>query len=92
MAPVPLPLFQLQALCTHTCRANFDFNQYVQHLESVVFSFEKCLNGQNHSLPDSHHHIKKIPSVKFPIPFSLGWNSPYLLICYLENLEPTSWK
>ena len=28
----------------------------------VAFSFEKESNGQNHSLSDSHHLIKKFPS------------------------------
>ena len=31
----------------------------VQYLQNVVFSFEKCSNGQNHSLSDSHLPIKK---------------------------------
>ena len=33
----------------------------VQYLQNVVFRFKKGLNGQNHSLSDSHHPIKKYP-------------------------------
>ena len=40
----------------------------VQYLQDVVFDFEKGLNGQNHSWPDSHHPIKKSPT---KIPHSL---------------------
>ena len=38
----------------------------VQYLQNVVFSFEKYLNGQHHSLSDFHHPIS--PPAKFPIP------------------------
>ena len=31
----------------------------IQNLQNIVFSFEKCLNGQNHILSDSHHSIKR---------------------------------
>ena len=34
-------------------------NFHVQYLQIVVFSFEKGLSGQNHSLSDSHHAIEK---------------------------------
>ena len=33
----------------------------VQYLQNVVFSFEKGLSGQNHSLSDSHNPIKNPP-------------------------------
>ena len=29
----------------------------VQYLHNVIFSFEKGLNGQNHSSSDSHHDM-----------------------------------
>ena len=41
----------------------------VQYLENGVFSFEKGLNGQNHSSTHFHHPMKKsLPSPKFPNP------------------------
>ena len=42
--------------------ANFDFNQCSIgiYLQNVVFSFEKGLSGQNHSLLDFHHPIDKV--------------------------------
>ena len=40
----------------------------VQYLQNVVFSFEKGLSGQNHSLLDSHHLIGKFSPGKIPIP------------------------
>ena len=43
----------------------------VQYLQNVVFSFEKCWNGQNHYLSDSHHPIKKSPA-KFYSPHCRG--------------------
>ena len=43
----------------------------VQCLQNVVFSFEKGLSGQNHSLSDSHHLIEKSPLVNFPSPTPL---------------------
>ena len=43
----------------------------VQYLQNVVFSFEKGLSGQNHSLSDSHHLIEKSPLANFPSPSPL---------------------
>ena len=40
----------------------------VQYLQKVVFSFEKGLNGQNHSPSGSHILIKNTPPAKFLIP------------------------
>ena len=40
----------------------------VQHLKNVAFSFEKGLNGQNHSSSVSCRPIKKFPPAKFLIP------------------------
>ena len=37
----------------------------VQYLQNVVFSFEKCLNGQKHSASGSHHSIKQFPWQNF---------------------------
>ena len=34
----------------------------VQYIQNVVFSFQRCSNGQNHSLSDSHHPITHTPS------------------------------
>ena len=36
----------------------------VQYLQKVVSSFEKSLNGQNHSSWGSHHLVKKSPTRK----------------------------
>ena len=36
----------------------------VQYLQNVVFGFEKGSIGQNSSLSDSHHPIKKCPYSK----------------------------
>ena len=33
----------------------------VQYLQNVVFSFEKCFNGQRHSSSDCHQPIKQSP-------------------------------
>ena len=43
----------------------------VQYLQNVVFSFEKGLSGQNHSLSDSHHLIEKSPLANFSSPSPL---------------------
>ena len=50
----------------------------VHYSQKDVFSFEKGLNGENHSSSGSHHPLKKIPPAKFLIP-----PTPYH---YLENL------
>ena len=39
-----------------------------QYFHNVVVSFEKGLNGQNHSSSDSHHPIKSLPQQNFPYP------------------------
>ena len=39
------------------------------NIYSVVFSFGKDLNGQNHSSSGSHCTIKSLPSTKFPTPW-----------------------
>ena len=54
----------------------------VKYLQNVVFSFEKGLNGQNHSSSGSHNSIEKSPPAKFPI-------SPTGVICPPLN---TFWK
>ena len=41
-----------------------------QYFLNIVFCFKKGLNGQNHSLPDSHHLIKKSPQ-----PFKTFWKT-----------------
>ena len=54
----------------------------VQHLQNIVFSFEK---GQIHSYSGSNHQIKKIPPSKFPILPSTGEPNiytPYPLMLY----------
>ena len=52
----------------------------------VSLALKKGLNGQNHSLTDFHHLMKKsLLSPKFPIP-PLGWEIfPLPLKYYLEN-------
>ena len=55
----------------------------VQYLQDVAFSFEKSLNGQNHSLSDFHYCIKKSASVKFTMLPHWGFSpTPWQ---YLEN-------
>ena len=49
----------------------------VQYLQNIAFSFEKSLNGQNHSSAHSEHPIKNPPAAKFPIPSLWGMISPY---------------
>ena len=51
-------------------------NANVQYLQNVVFSFEKVLSGQNHSLLDSHHLIEKSPRQIShpPYPLTVGKN------------------
>ena len=44
----------------------------VQCLQNVVFSFEKGLNGQNHTSAGSHDPIKKYFPAEFPIPPIIG--------------------
>ena len=44
----------------------------VQYFQNVVFSFEKGLSGQNHSLSDSQHPIEKFSPGKFHIPLCLN--------------------
>ena len=51
----------------------------VHYLQKAVFSFEKGLNGQNHSSLGSLHPVKKFPPVKFAIPPPLGINLPLTL-------------
>ena len=45
----------------------------VQCLQNVVFGFEKGLNSQNYSLPDSHRPIKKFLHRKICIFLKLGF-------------------
>ena len=40
----------------------------VQYSQKAVFSFEKGLNGQNHSSSGSHQSVKNFPPAKFLIP------------------------
>ena len=58
----------------------------VQYLQNVLFSFEKSLNGQNHSPLDSHHHIKKILS-PHPFPSTGGNSSPLTLNTIWKTLN-----
>ena len=50
----------------------------VQYLQKAVFSFEKGLNGQNHSSSGSHHPLKNSPLAKFPIPYWGTFPAPLL--------------
>ena len=55
----------------------------VQYLQNVLFSFEKGSNGENHSLTDSYHPMKKSPSrishlptgQEFPLPLNTVWKT-----------------
>ena len=47
----------------------------VQSLQNVVFSFEKGLNGQNHSSSGFHHPIKKSTLNKIPSPLNAIWKT-----------------
>ena len=69
IAPVQF-FFKLHILLTHR----------LFYLQNIVFSFEKGLNSQSHSLSDSHHPIKEFPLVNFPIPLTLKtvWKNPDL--------------
>ena len=58
--------------------ANFDFNGGLICTE-VELSIKKGLNGQNHSLSDSHHSMQKSPSAKVPILTRSGRISPVSL-------------
>ena len=47
---------------------------HVQYSQKAVFSFEKGLNNQNHSLSSSHDLVKKNhPLAKFLIPLPTKW-------------------
>ena len=63
---------------------NFGFTD-VQYLQNGVFIIENSLNGQNHSLIDFHHPVKKsLTSPKFPIPL-LRDIPPYLFNAIWET-------
>ena len=62
-------------ILVQTGNANFGFING-PYLQNVVFSFEKGLNSQYHSLADFLQLMRKsLPSPKFPIP-SLGREIP----------------
>ena len=44
----------------------------VQYLQNVLFSFEKGSNGENHSLTDSYHPMKKSPQQNISSPHWAG--------------------
>ena len=52
----------------------------VQYLQNVVFSFEKSLNGRNHSSTDSDHPVKIFPPPTKISHFPLGEEIPRLPI------------
>ena len=76
IAPAPF-LFQRYSLCTHVM-LNFILIG-VKYLHNDVFSFEKGLIHQNHSLNPHNQPNKKSSkqNFSFPIPF-----------IYLENPDP----
>ena len=51
-----------------------------QYLQNVVFSFDKGLNGWNHSSSDSQHHIIPPPFRKTSLP--TGGNPPNPLMLF----------
>ena len=63
--------------------ANFDFNGGLICTE-VELSIKKGLNGQNHSLSDSHHSMQKSP---FPFLLAQGGFPPYLLMLLRKPWE-----
>ena len=75
IAPAPF-LFQRYSLCTHVMLNLILIG--VKYLHNDVFSFEKGLIHQNHSL-NSHNPIKNHPQQNFPLPI------PFI---YLGNLHP----
>ena len=71
----------------------------VQYSQKAVFSFEKGLNGQNHSSSGSHHPVKKIPPSKIsdyrsppppPTPYRYLEN-PACVALYSLNIERDEW-
>ena len=84
----PLKTSFLAAFCIHyTCTNIYSlYTQFmlililidVHYLQNIVFNFEKCSNGQNHSSSSSHHHINKIPSSKISYSSPLGGVSSIL--------------
>ena len=58
--------------------SNFDFDRCSMYT-NVIFSFEKCLNGQNHSSSDSNHPIKDLPKEGFLAPLNAIWKIMALL-------------
>ena len=67
-----------------------------QYLQNVVFSFEKGLNGQNHSLWDSHHPLKKSSKQNWEIPpyplmlFEKPWISNMPRVGFKPTQKPSS--
>ena len=59
---------------------------HVQYLLNDAFSFEKSLNGQNHSSADSDHPMKKFPSPKFTVLIPPGGEIPSTFLVLFGNL------
>ena len=72
-----VPFYFSFILFAHTSHANFE--NIMQYLQKVIFSFEKGSNGQNHS-SGFQHPVKKIPPQQNfrPPPPQGGFPSPPL--------------
>ena len=57
----------------------------VQYSQKAVFSFEKGLNGQNHSSSGSHHLVWKSHQQNFWPPYSHPLN-PQIIEVFFTNL------
>ena len=97
----PLKTSFLAAFCIHyTCTNIYSlYTQFmlililidVHYLQNIVFNFEKCSNGQNHSSSSSHHHINKIPSSKISYSSPLGGVSPILNTIWKTPVRDIKW-
>ena len=65
--------------------------QCLQCLQNVVFSFEKGLSGEYHSLSNNHHPIETISPDRFPIPLTPqrylenpGQRNKFVNVCVLR--------
>ena len=80
----PPPIFIFTSYSLYTQVMLIFILMDVQYLQNVVFTFEKGLNDQTHSLSGSHRMIKKVPTQQS---FSSPLHTPY---CYVDN--PVIWE
>ena len=60
-------LLQLHTLCKHEVMLIYILIN-IQHLQNIIFSFEIGSIGENISLSDYHHSMRKSPQQNFLIP------------------------